>query len=156
MTLRRLVPLAALLAIGLPPASAAQSVVDAGGALASQVIELSAPPADWQALKGKQVRIVAPLTVSGTDQAERYGELTTAFGGRLWQPGELAAPGSEAFKQLVKDNAKRRLVLDDGSNERDPKTISWLGDQALPGVATSLGCQRRPSKATVSSPKRSA
>lgn len=107
-------------------------------AVADQVIELSAPPADWAPLMGKRVRITAPLTVTGTDQAERFGELTTAFGGRLWQPSEVAAPGSEAFKQVVADNARRRLVLDDGSSERDPKTINWLGEQSLPRVGSPL------------------
>src|SRR5690606_4770519 len=75
---------------------------------------LSAAPSDWEALEGMRVRIAAPLTVSGTDQVERYGELTVAFDGRLWQPSELAAPGSAAFESLLAENRKRRLLLDDG------------------------------------------
>ncbi|GGD50877.1 ExeM/NucH family extracellular endonuclease [Pseudoxanthomonas indica] len=126
---------AALLAFCLPDAYAAEPAATPAG---SEVVELSAPPPHWQALKGKRVRIVVPLTVTGTDQAERFGELTVAFDGRLWQPSEVATPGSAAFKQVVSDNARRRLVLDDGSNERDPKTISWLGDQALPRVGAQL------------------
>lgn len=126
---------AALLILGLPAAYAGQS---ASTSTDASTIELSAPPADWQALKGKRVRITAPLTVTGTDQAERFGELTVAFDGRLWQPSEVAAPGSEAFRQIVTDNTRRRLVLDDGSDERDPKAISWLGDQPLPRVGAQL------------------
>ncbi len=101
-------------------------------------VVLAAAPADWEALEGMRVRIGAPLTVSGTDQVERFGELTTAFEGRLWQPGEVAAPGSEAFQRVLKDNARRRLTLDDGSGDRDPKSIAWLGDQPLPRVGTTL------------------
>lgn len=99
---------------------------------------LTAPPANWEALEGMRVRITAPLTVSGTDAVEKFGELTTSFGGRLWQPSELAAPGSDAFKNIVADNARRRLVLDDGSGQRDPKIINWLGTQALPRVGAQL------------------
>jgi len=136
--LRLVLPAAVLLALAPRPALAAEASGQNTNATASEVIDLSAPPADWQALKGKRVRITAPLTVSGTDQAERFGELTVAFDGRLWQPSEVAAPGSAAFKQVVADNARRRLALDDGSDERDPKTISWLGDQALPRVGAQL------------------
>jgi predicted extracellular nuclease len=101
-------------------------------------VVLAAAPADWEALEGMRVRIAAPLTVSGTDQVERFGELTTAFEGRLWQPSEVAAPGSEAFQRVLEDNARRRLTLDDGSGERDPKAIAWLGGQPLPRVGTTL------------------
>lgn len=101
-------------------------------------VVLTAAPADWEALEGMRVRIAAPLTVSGTDQVERFGELTAAFEGRLWQPSEVAAPGSEAFKQVLKDNARRRLTLDDGSGERDLKAIAWLGGQPIPRVGTVL------------------
>jgi len=99
---------------------------------------LAAAPADWEALEGMRVRIAAPLTVSGTDQVERFGELTAAFEGRLWQPSEVAAPGSDAFRQVREDNARRRLILDDGSGERDPASIAWLGSQPIPRVGTVL------------------
>lgn len=101
-------------------------------------VALTAAPVDWEALEGMRVRIAAPLTVSGTDQVERFGELTAAFEGRLWQPSEVAAPGSEAFKQVLKDNTRRRLTLEDGSGDRDPKAIIWLGEQSIPRVGSVL------------------
>nr|WP_295381353.1 ExeM/NucH family extracellular endonuclease [Pseudoxanthomonas sp.] len=109
-----------------------------GAASVPAPVVLAAAPADWEALEGMRVRIGAPLTVSGTDQVERFGELTTAFEGRLWQPSEVAAPGSEAFQRVLEDNARRRLTLDDGSGERDPKSIGWLGTQPVPRVGTVL------------------
>lgn len=109
-----------------------------GAASVPAPVVLAAAPADWEALEGMRVRIAAPLTVSGTDQVERFGELTTAFEGRLWQPSEVAAPGSEAFQRVLEDNARRRLTLDDGSGERDPKSIGWLGTQPVPRVGTVL------------------
>jgi len=90
------------------------------------VRELNAQPADWRALEGEHVRITAPLTLSGTDALERNGELVAAFGGRLWQPSEVALPGSEAYAELERDNARRKLVLDDGSGERNPSQVGYL------------------------------
>lgn len=87
---------------------------------------LAAQPADWEALEGMLVRIDAPLKLSGTHTFERFGELTTSFDGRLWQPSEVAAPGSAEAKRLAADNARRTLVLDDGSSKRDPATVWYV------------------------------
>ena len=87
---------------------------------------LTALPADWEALEGMHVRIDAPLTLSGTHTLERFGELIASFDGRLWQPSELAAPGSMEAKRLAADNARRTLLLDDGSTQRDPATVWYV------------------------------
>lgn len=93
---------------------------------------LHAPPANWEALEGMQVRIETPLIISGSDQLARFGELTASFGDRLWQPTEVAVPGSEAIKQLHKENAHRRIVLDDARSVRDPDNVWYLADNAPP------------------------
>jgi predicted extracellular nuclease len=77
------------------------------------MLVLSEMPADWRPLEGMHVHIAAPLTVSGTDRLQRHGELTASFGGRLWQPSEIAAPGSAEYTAVVADNARRVLPLDD-------------------------------------------
>ncbi|MEJ1097367.1 MULTISPECIES: ExeM/NucH family extracellular endonuclease [unclassified Pseudoxanthomonas] len=100
--------------------------------------ELKAIPANWESLEGMKVRISAPLTVTGTDQLDRYGELSVAFDGRLWQPSEVAAPGSPAYQQVLADNARRRLALDDGSGDRDPKSIRYLAGEHIPRAGTVL------------------
>jgi predicted extracellular nuclease len=87
---------------------------------------LHAPPSDWEALEGEHVRIEAPLTVAGSDRLSRYGELKLAFGGRLWQPSELAVAGTPAYAQVLTDNARRQLLLDDASNARDPAVVPYL------------------------------
>ncbi len=92
-----------------------------GRAQALPLRELNVQPVDWRALEGERVRITAPLTLSGTEALERNGELFVAFGGRLWQPSEVALPGSEAYAEVERDNARRKLVLDDGSGERNPR-----------------------------------
>jgi predicted extracellular nuclease len=89
---------------------------------------LTARPTDWEALEGMHVRIDAPLTLSGTHTLERFGELIASFDGRLWQPSELATPGSTEAKRLAADNARRTLLLDDGSAKRDPVTVWYVKD----------------------------
>lgn len=92
---------------------------------AAEVV-LATAPTNWRPLEGKQVRIAAPLTLAGTDGLARFGELTVAFDGRLWQPSEVAAPGSAGHAQVMADNQQRRLRLDDGSTARDPATVAYL------------------------------
>ncbi|HDS0950130.1 TPA: ExeM/NucH family extracellular endonuclease [Stenotrophomonas maltophilia] len=89
-------------------------------------VVLTAAPADWRALDGQHVRIAAPLTLAGTDGLERFGQLTVAFDGRLWQPTEVAAPGTAGIEQVMADNQRRRLLLDDGSDARDPGSVPYL------------------------------
>lgn len=91
---------------------------------------LSGPPANWEALEGEHVRIAA-LTLNGSDRLDTYGELVAAFGGRLWQPSEVAAAGTPAFAQVETENARRRVLLDDARNGRSPKTVSYLQPEAV-------------------------
>ena len=89
---------------------------------------LTALPADWEPLEGMLVRIDAPLTLSGTHTLERFGELIASFDGRLWQPSELAVPGSADAQRRAADNARRTLLLDDGSAQRDPAGVWYVKD----------------------------
>ena len=106
-------------------------VVQARGKGTIAPVVLTAQPDAWERYEGMLVRIDAPLTLSGTDALGHFGELTTSFGGRLWQPSEVAAPGSAEAKRLAADNARRTLVLDDGSAKRDPATV-WYVKQSQP------------------------
>ena len=75
-------------------------------------VVLASAPDDWERLEGMRVRIDAPLTVSGQHDLDRRGVLHAAFGGRLFTPTEVARPGPEA-QRVARDNARRRLLLDD-------------------------------------------
>jgi len=108
----------------------AQHVAAATARAVPAVTVLDGVPASWEALEGMRVRIAAPLTLAGQDQLARYGELTVAFDGRLWQPSELAAAGSAEHAALVAANARRRLRLDDGSGKRDPGGVAYLPEDA--------------------------
>ncbi|SEM42101.1 hypothetical protein SAMN05428989_3807 [Pseudoxanthomonas sp. GM95] len=85
---------------------------------------LTAPPASWEALEGMRVRIDEPLTLDGTDT--RYGQTIASFDGRMWTPSEKAVAGTPEMAALIADNARRRVLLDDASDRRDPKTLPYL------------------------------
>lgn len=96
------------------------------------------PPPDWERLEGMWLQIDAPLSIAGTRDFGRYGEVLASFDGRLWQPGELAAPGSSKARAVAADNARRRLVLDDGRvGEPRPgaRADGNAGDDASAGLA---------------------
>ena len=94
-------------------------------------VVLSAPPADWERLEGMRLRIDAPLTVSGQHELSRRGVLVAGFGGRLFMPTELAAPGAAA-NRIAADNARRRLLLDDARASEHPRGIWYLGELPHP------------------------
>ncbi|AKC88262.1 endonuclease [Pseudoxanthomonas suwonensis] len=93
---------------------------------------IAALPDDWESLEGMAVRVDAPLTVTGTDAVQRFGELAVSFDGRQWQPSELARPGSAEHAALAARNARQRLLLDDGSAQRDPAQVAWLDGGEVP------------------------
>lgn len=132
--MRRCVAAALVLAVPFafaqsPPANA----VATPGVLAEHTASasLTRAPTDWRALDGQYVRIAAPLTLAGTDGLESRGQLTVAFDGRLWQPSEVAVPGTAGHAQVMADNQRRRLLLDDGSDARDPQQVPYLPADAV-------------------------
>lgn len=102
------------------------------GLPAAGPVQINALPADWEAYEGMPVRINAPLTVVGLHNLERNGEVWAAFDGPLWQPTEVALPGSARARAVEKDNQRRLLVLDDGNDARDPATLPLLPAGQLP------------------------
>ena len=101
-------------------------------------VRLSAPPADWERYEGMRVRIDAPLQVAGTQRFVRNGELVAAFGrDRLRTPVDAFAPGPQA-QALAADNARRLLVLDDGSDAENPANVWYLATNELPRTGSEL------------------
>lgn len=101
------------------------SVEPIGEAKVPHLVLDAAPLQGWEALEGTRLRIAGPLTVSGVDGLDRFGELTVAFGDRLYVPTELEPPGDRA-KALAAGNAARRLRLDDGRTATDVDSIWYL------------------------------
>jgi uncharacterized protein len=81
---------------------------------------------DLERVEGMLVRIDKPLTVSQNFFLGRFGQLTVSSGGRLEQPTNRYRPGSKA-QQLADKNARRRLLLDDGSSIQNPNPTPYIG-----------------------------
>jgi len=81
---------------------------------------------DLERYEGMLVSIPGPLTVSQNYFLGRYGQLTLSAGGRLLTPTNVARPGAAA-NAVDADNARRRILLDDGSSLQNPNPIPYIG-----------------------------
>lgn len=77
--------------------------------------------------EGMLVTLPHTMTVAQNYFQGRYGQLTLSTGGRMYQPTHLYEPGSPAFWDQVTENARRMLILDDGSSEQNPHPIPYIG-----------------------------
>ncbi|SDH62794.1 hypothetical protein SAMN05421505_11949 [Sinosporangium album] len=92
----------------------------------------------FEPLESMLVTFRQSLTVSEHYNLGRYGEVTVSSGGRLYQPTDR--PGADAAR-----NARRTLLLDDGSTVQNPPVIPYtdprvvrVGDSAS-GVTGVIG-----------------
>ncbi len=105
--------------------AASVEVIGRGQATPRVLTQAPATAAGWESLESELLSITAPLTVTGNDGLARYGELFTSFGGRLYSPTEMAAPGAEA-QAVAKENARLSLRLDDARSGQDPKNLWFI------------------------------
>jgi len=105
--------------------AASVEVTGRGQARPRVLAQAPATAAGWESLEGELLSITAPLTVTGNDGLARYGELFTSFGGRLYSPTEVAAPGAGA-QAVADENARLSLRLDDARSGQDPKNLWFL------------------------------
>ena len=87
---------------------------------------------DLERFEGMLVTLGGPLTVSQNFFQGRYGQLTLSAGGRLETPTNRFRPGSAQALALANENARRRIILDDGSSLQNPNPTPYLNAQALP------------------------
>ncbi|MDP6978997.1 MAG: ExeM/NucH family extracellular endonuclease [Myxococcota bacterium] len=81
--------------------------------------------AAWEQVEGMWVRLSQPLVATDHYGLERYGEIGLAAGGRLWQATHREAPGEAALARAAAD-ARRRILLDDGSDAYRPRPTPYL------------------------------
>ena len=105
--------------------AASVEVIGRGQVTPRALAQAPATAAGWESLEGELLSITAPLTVTGNDGLARYGELFTSFGGRLYSPTEVAAPGAEA-QAVAAENARLSLRLDDARSGQDPKNLWFI------------------------------
>ncbi|RUO39788.1 hypothetical protein CWE15_08495 [Aliidiomarina taiwanensis] len=79
--------------------------------------------AQLDALLHQRVRLAQPMTVVGHYQLARFGTLDLATE-RLWVPTQISLPGPGA-RDLASDNLRRRIVLDDGSDQENPDQVPY-------------------------------
>lgn len=75
--------------------------------------------------EGMRVQIDQTLVATGHRNLARFGEVELAADGRLWQPTHVAMPGGAAIA-LEFENARRRILLDDTTDARDPVPTPYL------------------------------
>ncbi len=94
-------------------------------------IDISLPEAtegDLEAYEGMLVRIVSPMTASQNFFQGRYGQVTLSAEGRLTKPTNIYGPNTTEAIALTDENARRRIILDDGSSAQNPNPIPFMGE----------------------------
>ncbi len=100
------------------------------GTASVQPVALNLPEAtegDLEAVEGMLVEISSPLTVSQNFFQGRYGQVTLSVNGRMTKPTNIYPANSAEALQLADENARRRIVLDDGSSAQNPNPIPFIG-----------------------------
>jgi uncharacterized protein len=89
---------------------------------------------DLERYEGMLVRITSTLTASQNFFQGRYGQVTLSAEGRLVKPTQLFRPGTPDAVTQTDSNARRRIVLDDGSASEsfftgveNPNPIPYIG-----------------------------
>ncbi len=97
---------------------------------------------DLERYEGMLVTINGPFTVAQNYFQGRYGQMTLSVGGRMQNPTNAFRPGTAANLALVSQNARSRLILDDGSSLQNPNPTPYLAaglDRAGNTIATLTG-----------------
>lgn len=77
--------------------------------------------------EGMLVSINALLTASQNFFQGRFGQVTLGAGSRLIKPTNLYRPGTAEALALADVNARRRIILDDGTSIQNPNPIPYIG-----------------------------
>jgi predicted extracellular nuclease len=104
------------------------SVLSSGHVIQPTVITFpEATEGDLEKVEGMLVKLNTEITVSQNYFLGRYGELTVSAGGRLVKPSNVAPAGSVTAINLAAENARRRLLLDDGSSLQNINPMPFIG-----------------------------
>ncbi len=104
------------------------SVLSSGNVIQPTVITFpEATEGDLEKVEGMLVKLNTEITVSQNYFLGRYGELTLSAGGRLVKPTNVAPAGSVAAINLAAENARRRILLDDGSSLQNVNPMPFIG-----------------------------
>jgi predicted extracellular nuclease len=82
---------------------------------------------DFESYEGMKTYIPETLWVSQNYFQGRYGQVTLSSNGRLYQPTQIYAPDSAEMWDLVDENQRRMIILDDGTTRQNPNPIPYIG-----------------------------
>ncbi|HHJ06342.1 MAG TPA: ExeM/NucH family extracellular endonuclease, partial [Anaerolineae bacterium] len=106
----------------------ALTVISAGNAISATSVTLpETVNNDLEKMEGMYVTFPHTFTVQQNYFQGRYGQVTLATGDRVYQPTNIYAPGSAEAVALADENARRLLVLDDGSSQQNAYPIPYIG-----------------------------
>jgi len=96
---------------------------------------------DLERLEGMLVTFPEPLTVTGTQNLGIFGELVLADGGRLFNPTNAIDPNepdNSAVGAAAEANRRRQILLDDGSDRRNPDPLPFLAEGVPPRASDTV------------------
>jgi predicted extracellular nuclease len=116
------------------------SQIGSGYAIAPTAVTLPAPvDGDLERYEGMLVTLNGPFTIGQNFFQGRYGQLTLGFDGRLETPTNRHRPGPAALA-LADENARRSILLDDGTSLQNPRPTPYLDlATALPRAGDLVG-----------------
>ena len=97
------------------------------------------PLADLERFEGMLVRFPQSLTVTDVYNLERYGAVTLAQGGRLYQFTNSERPDPAGYAAHKVSNARRVIELDDGLRASNPAVIRYLTAGSAPDFSIRTG-----------------
>ncbi|WP_240936461.1 ExeM/NucH family extracellular endonuclease [Hydrogenophaga crocea] len=104
------------------------TLVSTGNSVAPVVITLpEVADGELERYEGMVVRIASPLTASQNFFQGRYGQVTLAAEGRLEKPTNRHPANSAEALAMAQDNARRRILLDDGSTQQNVNPTPYIG-----------------------------
>lgn len=105
------------------------TVLGSGFSVAPAVIEFPEfANDDLERVEGMLVTINGPLTASQNYFLGRYGQVTLSSGGRMETPTNRHRPGTPEALALADANARRRIILDDGTSAQNPNPTPYIGE----------------------------
>ena len=117
----------------------AVTLVNSGFVINPTVVALpEAVEGDLERFEGMLVQLTGPFTVQQNFFQGRYGQLTLAVGGRVETPTNRYRPGVQA-NALADENARRRIILDDGTSLQNPNPTPYAGANGLPRAGDVTG-----------------
>jgi hypothetical protein len=104
------------------------AVISSGNVLSSVVVALpEAVNDDLEHVEGMLVTLTGPLTAAQNYFQGRYGQVTLAVNGRLEKPTNKYRPGTLQALALTDQNARSRIILDDGTSIQNVNPTPYIG-----------------------------